>query len=187
MSGDVTRLLEAAAGGSRSAIDELLPVVYEELRRMAAAQLNSERAEHTLQATALVHEAYLKLVDQRTAGGTSRAQFFGVAAQAMRRVLVDHARGRGRVKRGGGRGKTALDEAVVMLEERAEDLVALDEALGRLAAIDPQKGRVVELRFFAGFSAQETADLLGLSLRTVERDWTMARAWLRGQVSEAAP
>src|SRR5262245_29869225 len=176
-------LLEAAAAGNKAALDDLAPAVYAELRRMAADQISAERAGHTLQPTALVHEAYLRLVDQRTVGWKSRSQFFCLAAQAMRRILVDHARTRGRLKRGGDRERTPLDGVVGVLEERAEDLVALDEALGRLAAIDPQKARVVELRFFAGLTSQQTADLLSVSLRTVERDWTMARAWLRGQIA----
>jgi RNA polymerase sigma-70 factor, ECF subfamily len=176
-------MLEAAAQGSRTAINDLLPVVYAELRRMAAAQLDRERAGHTLQPTALVHEAYLKLVDQRTAGWTNRAQFFGVAAQAMRRILVDHARSRGRIKRGGEFRRTSLDDAVAMLEERADDLVALDEALGHLSEVDPKKTRLVEMRFFAGLSAQEAADFMGVSLRTAERDWALARSWLRSQIA----
>src|SRR5262249_37355313 len=142
--GDITLLLEAAAGGSRTALDELAPAVYTELRRMAVDQLSGERVGHTLQPTALVHEAYLRLVDQRTVGWKSRSQFFCLAAQAMRRILVDHARTRGRLKRGGDRERTPLDGVVAALEERAEDLVALDEALLRLVEIDPQKARVVE-------------------------------------------
>jgi RNA polymerase sigma factor (TIGR02999 family) len=181
--GDVTRLLDAAAAGSSAALGEVLPLVYEELRGLAAAYLVGERAGHTLQPTALVHEAYLRLAAQRSAGWHGRAQFLGVAAQAMRRVLVDHARTRGRVKRGGGAQRTGLDEAVESLEASAGDLLTLDEALARLAAIDPQKSRVVELRFFAGASVEETAEIVGISARTVERDWAMARAWLHGEIA----
>jgi RNA polymerase sigma-70 factor (ECF subfamily) len=182
---EVTQLLDAVAGGSKSAAGELLPLVYGELRRLAAAYLRGERADHTLQATALVHEAYLKLADTRAAEWQDRAHFFAVAAQAMRRILVDHARAHGTIKRGGGGGEkqaTRLDAAVALIQERAIDLEALDEALVRLAEIDAQKARIVELRFFGGMSVEEAAEVLGVSSRTVERDWTMARAWLRGHI-----
>ena len=159
-----------------------LSVVYEQLRSLAEKCLRDERPGHTLQPTALVHEAYLKLSGQRSAGWKDRGEFLGVAAQAMRRILVDHARMRGREKRGGGQARVPLDEAIAIAGERALDLVALDESLGVLAGIDPQKARIVELRFFAGLTAQEAADALGISLRAVERDWTMARAWLRGRI-----
>lgn len=178
----VTRLLEEAADGSATAVERLFPVVYEELRRLASAFLGRERPDHTLQTTALVHEAYLKLADQRRAGWKTRAQFLGVAAKAMRRILVDHARAKKAAKRGGGQRGLALDETVAVFEERAVDLVALDEALERLRALDEQKMRIVELRFFGGLTSEETAEVLGIGLRTVERDWAMAKAWLRGQV-----
>lgn len=178
----VTRLLEEAADGSATAVERLFPVVYEELRRLASAFLGRERPDHTLQTTALVHEAYLKLADQRRAGWKTRAQFLGVAAKAMRRILVDHARAKKAAKRGGGQRGLALDETVAAFEERAVDLVALDEALERLRALDEQKMRIVELRFFGGLTSEETAEVLGIGLRTVERDWAMAKAWLRGQV-----
>jgi RNA polymerase sigma factor (TIGR02999 family) len=181
---EVSRLLQEAAEGRAAAVDELFPLVYGELRRLASAYLNRERAGHTLQTTALVNEAYLKLADQRRAGWKTRAQFLGIAAQAMRRILVDHARARKAAKRGGGQGNIQLDETVTAFEERAVDLVALDAALERLRRIDERKARVVELRFFGGLTVEETADVLGIGLRTVDREWVTARAWLRGQVEE---
>ncbi len=185
-SGDVTQLLEAASNGSQQAVNQLLPLVYEELRKIASDYLQHERANHTLQPTALVHEAYLRLVNQRTAGWKDRAQFFGVAAKAMRRILVDRARMHRAVKRGGGEARVQLDEAVASFEERATDLVALDEALERLAAIDERKCRVVELRFFGGMTSEETAKVLDCPLRSIERDWTMAKAWLRAELSRSS-
>lgn len=181
--GDVTQLLEAARSGNSEAVNQLLPLVYDELRRIAFDYLSRERSDHTLQPTALVHEAYLRLVNQRTAGWNDRAQFFGVAAKAMRRILVDRARMHKAAKRGGGAAKLELDEAVASFEERALDLVALDEALKKLAELDERKARVVELRFFGGLSAPEAAKVLDCPLRTIERDWTMAKAWLRAEIS----
>lgn len=181
--GDVTQILEAASGGSQEAVNQLLPLVYDELRKIASDYLRLERPDHTLQPTALVHEAYLRLVNQRTAGWKNRAQFFGVAAKAMRRILVDRARMHKAAKRGGGSTKLSLDEAVANFEERAIDLVALDESLTRLADIDERKARVVELRFFGGLTAEETAKVLECPLRTIERDWTMAKAWLRADIA----
>jgi RNA polymerase sigma factor (TIGR02999 family) len=183
--GDVTRLLAAVSDGSPEAVNQLLPMVYDELRRLAAGYFQAENPGHTLQPTALVHEAYLKLVDQRTAGWQDRMQFFGVAAQAMRRILVDHARTRRAGKRDPGGKRVPLDDAVACLEERAEDLVAVDEALARLARFDERKARVVELRFFGGLTVEDTANVLGVSGRTVEREWTLARAWLRGEVTRS--
>ncbi len=181
---DVTRLLGELGAGSQEAVDALLPLVYAELRRLAQAYLQDETASHTLQATALVHEAYLKLVDQRTAGWHDRQQFLGVAAQAMRRILVDHARARHAAKRGGDSQRVALDDVVDQLEQSATDLVTLDGALSALTDVAPQKARVVELRFFGGLSVDETADVLGVSRRTVERDWTFAKTWLRVNLSD---
>lgn len=171
-----TRLLIRWNQGDRNALDELLPVVYDELRRLARGYLHRERSEHTLQSTALVHEAYLRLVDQNT-DWQSRAHFFGVAAQMMRRILVDHARARNAAKRGDGL-KVTLDEGMALAEARSLDVLALDKALESLSAIDPQQGKVVELRFFAGLSIEETAEVLGISPATVKRDWSMAKAWL---------
>jgi RNA polymerase sigma factor (TIGR02999 family) len=162
----------------------LLPLVYAELRRLAASYLRRERPDHTLQPTALVHEAYLRLVDQTQARWQNRAHFLGVAAQMMRRILVDHARGHRAEKRGGDFQILSLDENIDVSGERAADLVALDEALKRLAELDPQKSRVVELRFFGGLSVEETAEVLGVSAPTVKRQWRMAKAWLYGQVQK---
>lgn len=184
--GEVTRLLTAAANGSEAAAGELLPLVYAELRRVAEAYLRRERNDHTLQATALVHEAYMRLVDQRAASFTDKAHFMRVAARAMRRILVDHARARKAEKRGGGAGEVALDEGLVLIESRAVDLLALDEALDELQRLDAEQARIVELRFFAGLTSVEVSHVLGKSLRTVEREWAFARAWLRSKVGDGA-
>lgn len=178
----VIELLQAAGRGSHRAVDQLLPVVYDELRGLAAAFLCRERSDHTLQPTALVHEAYLRLVGQRTVGWQNRTHFFAAAATIMRRILVDYARARKAVKRGNGRAKLPLDDFVAAFEERALDLVGLDEALNRLAMIDERKSRVVELRFFGGLTVRETSRYLDVPTRTIEREWTMAKAWLRGQL-----
>jgi RNA polymerase sigma factor (TIGR02999 family) len=156
----------------------MMPLIYDELRRQAQRYLQRERPDHTLQATALVHEAYLRLVDQKKVQWQNRAHFFGVAAQVMRRLLVDHARQQHAAKRGGVVPKLALDEALQVADARAADVVALDEALTALAALDPQHSRLVELRFFGGLTIEETAEVLGVSPATVKRDWSMAKAWL---------
>jgi RNA polymerase sigma factor (TIGR02999 family) len=161
-----------------------MPLVYDELRRLAGGYLRRERPDHTLQPTALVNEAYMQMVGQRHARWQNRAQFIGVAAQMMRRILVDHARQQQAEKRGGEFQKLSLDENIDVSGERASDLVALDEALQRLVALDPQKARVVELRFFGGLSVEETAEVLGVSAPTVKRQWRMAKAWLYGQVQK---
>jgi RNA polymerase sigma-70 factor, ECF subfamily len=179
---DVTQLLQRLSAGKQDALEELLPLVYRELRRLAGHYLRRERADHTLQPTALVHEAYLRLVDQRNVRWQNRAHFFGIAAQAMRRILVDHARTHGRVKRGGDQPKQPLDEATVAVGGRPVDLLALDEALTQLAARDERQSRVVELRYFGGLSVEETAEVLGVSPATVKREWSMARAWLYQQL-----
>lgn len=173
---DATRLLLRWNQGDQRAVDELLPLVYDELRKLARGYLNRERPGHTLQSTALVHEAYLRLVDQNT-DWQSRAHFFGVAAQIMRRILVDHARARGAAKRGEGL-KVTLDEGMAVAEQRSVDVLELDRALDGLYAIDAQQGKVVELRYFAGLSIEETAEVLSISPATVKRDWTVAKAWL---------
>ena len=184
-SGQVTQLLLQLSGGNRAAVDELTPLVYKELKRIAGGQLGRERPGHTLQATALVHEAYLKLVDQRGVNWQNRAHFFGVAAQLMRRVLMDYAKSRGRMKRGGDVHKTSLDEALAVSEDRSSDLVRIDEALTRLEEMDPRQGKVVELRFFGGLSVEETAEAMGISTATVKREWAMARSWLNRELSPA--
>ena len=180
---DFTRLLVAARNGDHDALQQAFVVVFGELRRMASGLLKQERCGHTLQPTALVNEAYLKLCRQDSTAAAERGQFLAVAAQAMRRMLVDHARTRGRDKRRAPGHQVPLDETVAQYESRASDLVALDEALERLSARDARMGRVVELRFFAGLDPVETASALGIGLRTCERDWTMARAWLRQELA----
>lgn len=181
-SADVTQLLLAWSSGRREALDQLLPLVYHELRKIAERYLRRERSGHTLQTTALVHEAYLKLIDQRQVQWQNRAHFFGIAAQAMRRILVDHARSRQTGKRGGLR--LTLDENLDVSDERAADLLALDDALNALAALDPQKSRIVELRYFGGLSIEETAEVLGIGTATVTRQWRLARAWLYGEINK---
>lgn len=176
----VTQLLVDWNNGNQHALDELMPLVYNELRRLAANYLRRERVDHTLQPTALVNEAYLKLIDQSQAKWQNRAQFFGVAAQLMRRILVDHARQHHAAKRGGSaQQRLSITSAEKIGRQPEMDLLALHEALNELAAIDPQQGRIVEMRYFGGLSIDETAEVLGIGHATVERDWKMARAWLR--------
>ena len=182
---NVTRLLLELSGGNRAVVDELTPMVYQELKRIAGAQLRNERPGHTLQATALVHEAYIKLIDQRDVSWQNRAHFFGIAAQMMRRILLDYAKSKLRAKRGGGAHKTSLDEALVVAEDRASDLVRIDEALTRLEALDARQAKVVELRFFGGLTVEEAAEALGISAPTVKREWAMAKAWLHRELSAA--
>jgi RNA polymerase sigma-70 factor (ECF subfamily) len=179
----ITHLLVAWGNGDQGALEELMPLVYRELRRLAHRCLGQERPSHTLQTTALVHEAYLRLVDQQEASWKNRAQFLAIAAQMMRRILVDYARARQYVKRGGGAQHVKLDEAMAVSCDRAAEVVALDEVLMRLAELDPRKGRVVELRFFGGLSIEETAEILGVSSGTVMRDWTLAKAWLQREIT----
>ena len=178
MPDDVTQLLESWSSGDRQALEKLLPLVYDELHRLAQRYLRRERPDHTLQSTALVHEAYLKMVDQKNVRWQNRAHFFGVAAQSIRHILVDHARSHRAAKRGAGAAKLSLDEAIGVPETHEVDLLALDQALEGLAALDPQQGRIVELRFFGGLSIEETAEVLHISPATVKRDWVMAKAWL---------
>lgn len=181
--GEVTHLLLGVRAGDREAEDKLVEVVYGELHRMAARYIRQERPGHTLQATALVNEAYVRLIDQRGKDWQNRAHFFGVAAHVMRRVLIDHARSHQTLKRGGEIRKVSLEDALPFSPERSEQLMALDDALSRLAAIDPRQARVVELRFFGGLSETEAAEVLGVSIRTVKRDWSVAKAWLYGEMS----
>jgi RNA polymerase sigma factor (TIGR02999 family) len=185
-SDSVTNLLGEMRRGKREALDRLVPILHDELRRMAAGYLRRERPDHTLQPTALVNEAYLRLVDQRDLDWKDKAHFLGVAAHLMRLILVDHARARRAEKRGGDAGRVPLEEAVVAAIERDVDLLALDEALGRLGAMDAQLARVVELRYFGGLTTRETAEVLGVSTATVEREWATARSWLKRELTREA-
>ncbi|MCC7236173.1 MAG: sigma-70 family RNA polymerase sigma factor [Bryobacterales bacterium] len=180
---EVTRLLRNWSGGDENALDQLTPVVYDELRRLAASYMRRERQDHTLQSTALVNEAYLKLVDQKNVVWQNRAHFFGIAAQMIRRILVDHARAHKAEKRGGGAGVLSLDEAIGVPEKRDVEILALNDALTRLTEMDPKQGRIVELRFFTGLSIEETAEVVGVSPATVKREWAAARAWLFREIS----
>lgn len=181
----ITQLLLAWSGGSREALDTLVPLVYEDLRRVAAAYMRREAADHSLQPTALVHEAYVRLIDQRQVKWRNRAHFFGVAAGLMRRILIDHARARRADKRGGGLERvTLVGDEVAADGPREIDLLALHESLERLAAFDPRKERIVELRYFGGLTIEEAAEALGISEATVVREWTIAQAWLRADLSE---
>ena len=184
---DITELLRLWSSGRKDAIDELLPRIYTELRKLASSYLRRERQEHTLQATALVHEAFLKLVDQRAVRWQSRAHFFGIAAQAMRRILVDHARAHAAGKRGDGARHVSLDEALVLTSSPSADVLQLEDALTRLAILDPQQSRVVELRFFGGLTIEEAAEVLQVSTATVGREWTMAKAWLYAELRPRLP
>ena len=179
---DVTALLQQLKQGDSGAADRLTPLVYAELKHLARARMRRERQDHTLQTTALVHEAYLKLIRQRDTDWQSRAHFFAVAAKLMRRILVDHARAHLRQKRGGASPPLPLDEALVFSPEYSEELVRLHEALERLAELDPRQGRIVELRFFGGLTVEDTAQLLGVSAKTVKRDWSVAKSWLHAEL-----
>jgi RNA polymerase sigma factor (TIGR02999 family) len=179
---DITQLLRAWSDGDNAALDQLTPLVYQELKKLAESYLRRERVGHTLQPTALAHEAYLKLMHQQHVRWQNRAHFYGIAAQAMRRILVDHARARQAEKRSSHLA-VALDEAIDVADERAAQLVALDEALKTLAALDLQQSRVVELKYFGGLTLEETAEVLGISRATVIREWRMAKAWLYDELS----
>jgi RNA polymerase sigma factor (TIGR02999 family) len=179
---EITRLLIAWSEGDQAALERLLPLIERELHRIARHYMRRENPGHTLQTTALVNEAYFRLIDQRHVRWQNRAHFFAIAAQIMRRILLNYARDRQRVKRGGQAVQVSLSEVAVADEERSAELIALDEALGRLAAIDERKCRVVELRYFGGLSVEETAEVLGVSAVTVARDWKMARAWLAREI-----
>ena len=180
---NVTQLLIGWGNGDKEALDRLLPIVYDELRRQAARYLRRERVGHTLQTTALIHEAYLRLVDQKNVQWQNRAQFYGIAAQLMRRILVDHARTKKRAKRGGSGIRVSLVEAAAVTKSQDLDVVAVDEALRRLEKIDEQQSKIVELRFFSGLTVEETAEVLNISPATVKRDWSMARAWLHREMT----
>jgi RNA polymerase sigma factor (TIGR02999 family) len=180
---NVTQLLGRWTGGDKAALDELMPIVYNELRSLAKKYLRDERSGHTLQPTALVNEVYMRLVDQQAASFQSRAQFFGLAARLMRNILVDHARKRRAAKRGGEPYRLSISTADRIGRKPELDLVALDDALTRLSALNPQHSKTVELRFFGGLTIEETAEAMGISHATVERDWSFARAWLRREMS----
>jgi RNA polymerase sigma factor (TIGR02999 family) len=181
---DVTQLLVAWGNGDQTARDQLMPLVYAELHRLAHRHIRKERPGHTLQTSALVNEAFLRLVDQREMHWQSRAHFFGIAAQMMRRILVDYARKRRFAKRGGNQLQVSLNEELLAAKQRSADVVLLDDALTQLAEVDDRKSKVVELKFFGGLSIEETAEALGVSPGTVMRDWTLAKAWLRRAMSK---
>jgi RNA polymerase sigma-70 factor, ECF subfamily len=183
---EVTVLLQAWTEGDEGALAKLTPLIYEEMRRLARHYMARERSSPTLETGAILNEAFLRLVHWKNARWQNRSHFYGLAAQMMRRVLVDHARSRGYGKRGGGMRPVALDEAVVVSPERSSDIVALDDALVRLASVDERKSKVVELRFFGGLSVEETAEVLNVSPFTVARDWTLAKAWLQRELSGKA-
>jgi len=184
-SDEITLLLRELSDGSGDAVNALMPLVYNELHAMADRRLRGERANHTLNSTALVHEAYIKLIDQSRVSWQNRAHFFAIAAQAMRRILINYAQARLAKKRGAGQVLATFNEEEIVRETRAEDLVALDEALERLAALNERQCRVVEFRFFAGLKQEEIAEVLGVSLPTVRRDWRLARAWLSRELDVA--
>lgn len=182
----VTQLLQSWSDGDSEALDRLWPLIYHDLRRMASAMMQGERSDHTLQATALVHEAFLRLVDQKRVRWQDRQQFFAIAARMMRRILVNHARGHGSLKRGGGREREAIVEAENAGPGRAPDLIAVDDALSAFEEVDPEKARIVELRFFAGLSNEEIAELLGCSEKTVRRHWKVAQVWLYRELTRTS-
>jgi RNA polymerase sigma-70 factor, ECF subfamily len=184
MSHDVTKLLIQLSQGDHEVVDEIFPLIYDELKRIAGGYLRNERGDHTLQPTALVHEAYLKLIDQTRVSWQNRAHFIGVAAQVMRRILVDHARGRAAEKRFGKLDKLQLDENVDKAVEMSGELVALDDALKALEKVDPPLAKLVELRYFGGLTFEETAEVMGISLRTAKRHWQLARAWLQRHLTQ---
>ncbi len=181
---EITQLLAEWSDGNQSAVDKLYPLVYDELHKMAQRYMNRERQGHTLQTTALINEAYVRLVDQKHVHWQNRAHFFAISAQIMRRILIDHARRHDYAKRGGGAQKISLDEVAIVAVERASGLLLLDEALNRLGEIDPRRSQVVELRYFGGLNNEEIAGVLKISENTVTRDWNMARAWLYQELRE---
>jgi RNA polymerase sigma factor (TIGR02999 family) len=183
-SGEITRLLVDWRDGDRAALDRLLPLVYEELRRVARSHMRREQPDHLLQTTALVHEAYLRLVDQKNVRWDTRPHFFAVAAQVMRHILVDYARGRRRAKRGSGVAELPLHDVAVLSDQRIDELMAVNSALDNLSALDPRKSKVFELRYFGGMSVDEAAEALKVSPATVARDWRLAKAWLRREIGD---
>jgi RNA polymerase sigma factor (TIGR02999 family) len=185
-SSDVTLLLQRLTDGDQDALDQLIPLIYDELHRLAAFHLQRERVDHTLQTTGLVHEAYLRLVDQKEAQWKNRGHFFAVASQAMRRVLVDYARRHEAVKRGNAVPKIPLDEALAFSQENTHQVLAIDELLEKLALLDPTESKIVELRFFGGLTVEETAEVMDISPATVKREWSVAKAWLLRELSKHA-
>jgi len=181
---EVTQLLIAWSSGDKAALDKLMPLIHQELRRLAHRYMSRERPGHTLQTTALVNEAYVRLVNRKNVHWQNRAHFFAIAAELMRTILVDHARSHAFAKRGGGARNITLDEAMVVSQQRAAEVVALDEGLKELAAIDPQQSRIVELRFFGGLTIEEIAEVLGLSPATIKREWSTAKAWLYHELAK---
>jgi RNA polymerase sigma factor (TIGR02999 family) len=186
-SGEITGLLAQWSDGNQAALDALVPILYDELRRIASSYMRSERPDHLLQTTALVHEAYLRLVGRENVECRTRAGFFAVAAQVMRHILVDDARGRNRAKRGDGVAPLRLEEAALISNNRAEEIMAIDSALDNLAAFDSRKGRVFEMRYFGGMSVEEVAEALSVSPVTVARDWRVAKVWLRREIESRTP
>ena len=182
---ELTRLLKAWSDGDKQALEQLVPRVQQELHRLAGFYMSGERSNHPLQTTALINEAYIRLIGWNDVRWQNRAHFFGVAAQLMRKILVDFARAQRRTKRGGGRFETTLDEGCVYRQERTRDLLVVDEALTRLEQLDPRKGHIVELKFFGGLTEEEIAAVLNISDRTVRREWNLARAWLHSEISGA--
>lgn len=181
---DITQLLIQMTDGNTEAVNQILPMIYSELRKLASSYLRRERSNHTLQPTALVNEAYLKLIDQKKVKWQNRAHFFGIAAQVMRRILLDHARKHTAEKRGGAAEVLPIEEEILVVsQEKSAELIALDEALENLAKMDEQKAKIVELRYFGGLSIEETAEVMGVSVPTINRQWKMAKAWLYGQVA----
>ena len=183
----ITELLAEWREGDQSALDELYPLVYDELHRLARRYMSRERKDHTLQTTALINEAYVRLVDQKNVNWANRSHFFAISAQIMRRILIDHARRHAYAKRGGGAQQVSLEEVAAITPDQSRELVRLDEALKSLAERDPRRSQVVELRFFGGLNNEEIAGVLNVSENTVTRDWNMARAWLHQQLSESSP
>jgi RNA polymerase sigma-70 factor, ECF subfamily len=182
---ELTQLLIDWSNGDRAALDKLMPLIDEELRRLAHRYMTRERAGHTLQTTALVNEAFLRLVNRKNLHWQNRAHFFGIAAQLMRTILVDHARSHASAKRGGGAHKLELDEAMVVSQQKASEVIALDDALKQLALLDPQQSRIVELRFFGGLTVEEAAEVLQVSPATIKREWSTAKAWLYHELAKA--
>jgi RNA polymerase sigma-70 factor (ECF subfamily) len=182
---EVTLLLNKLAEGDQEAAAKLVPLVYDELRRIAASRLRHERPNHTLQATALVHEAYMKLAVQRNAKWQNRAQFFGVASEVMRRILVDYARGQQRIRRGGKEQRVSIDDVLLVSQDRSTELLAVHESLSKLEQLDPRQGRIVELRYFGGLTIEEIAEVIGVATKTVTRELNVAKAWLYGDLKES--